>query len=89
MRFHQKYTDPLNTEVRIFFSIGISLTKIFILLTASDIEQLNQFPCGGYSDADTIVYLQHPCKILTSLEVGSHILSFDIIKKNIIERNEF
>lgn len=37
---------------------------------ASEIEQLNRFPCGGYSDESTIVYLQHPCKILTSLEVG-------------------
>ncbi|XP_055304917.1 uncharacterized protein LOC129569775 isoform X2 [Sitodiplosis mosellana] len=35
---------------------------------ASDIEQLNRFPCGGYSDESTIVYLSHPCKILTSLE---------------------
>lgn len=40
-------------------------------LTASDIEQLNRYPCGGYSDESTIVYLSHPCKILTSLEVRS------------------
>jgi hypothetical protein len=30
---------------------------------------LNRFPCGGYSDESTIVYLQHPCIILTALEV--------------------
>lgn len=38
-------------------------------LKARDIEQLRQFPCGGYTDEATIVYLQHPCKILTALEV--------------------
>uniref|UniRef100_A0A1L8DCP6 Uncharacterized protein n=1 Tax=Nyssomyia neivai TaxID=330878 RepID=A0A1L8DCP6_9DIPT len=38
-------------------------------LKAADIEQLNRFPCGGYSDESTIVYLQHPCVILTALEV--------------------
>uniref|UniRef100_U5EE79 Uncharacterized protein n=1 Tax=Corethrella appendiculata TaxID=1370023 RepID=U5EE79_9DIPT len=38
-------------------------------LKAADIEQLNRFPCGGYSDESTIVYLQHPCIILTALEV--------------------
>lgn len=38
-------------------------------LKASDLEQLNRFPCGGYSDESTIVYLQHPCVILTALEV--------------------
>lgn len=36
---------------------------------AADIEQLNRFPCGGYSDESTIVYLQHPCIILSALEV--------------------
>ncbi|XP_031635323.1 uncharacterized protein LOC116348447 [Contarinia nasturtii] len=35
---------------------------------SSDIEHLNRFPCGGYSDESTIVYLSHPCKVLTSLE---------------------
>lgn len=38
-------------------------------LKATDLEQLNRFPCGGYSDESTIVYLQHPCVILTALEV--------------------
>lgn len=39
------------------------------LFLAADIEQLNRFPCGGYSDESTIVYLQHPCIILSALEV--------------------
>lgn len=30
---------------------------------------MSKFPCGGYSDESTIVYLQHPCVILTALEV--------------------
>lgn len=34
-----------------------------------DIEQLNRFPYGGYSDECSIVYLAHPCIILTALEV--------------------
>ncbi|XP_073941167.1 uncharacterized protein [Choristoneura fumiferana] len=38
-------------------------------LKASDIEQLKRFACGGYSDDSTIVYLQHPCVILSALEV--------------------
>ncbi|XP_055593796.1 uncharacterized protein LOC129744997 [Uranotaenia lowii] len=38
-------------------------------LKAADLEQLNRFPCGGYSDEATVVYLQHPCVILTALEV--------------------
>ncbi|XP_053672819.1 uncharacterized protein LOC128723132 [Anopheles nili] len=38
-------------------------------LKAADIEQLNRFPCGGYRDESTVVYLQHPCVILTALEV--------------------
>ncbi|CAO1307813.1 unnamed protein product [Diamesa serratosioi] len=38
-------------------------------LKAADIEQLNRFPCGGYSDESTIVFLAHPCIILTALEV--------------------
>ncbi|PBC31928.1 uncharacterized protein LOC133665605 isoform X1 [Apis cerana] len=38
-------------------------------LKASDIEQLSRFASGGYSDDSTIVYLQHPCVILTALEV--------------------
>lgn len=36
---------------------------------ASDIEQLSRFASGGYCDDSTIVYLQHPCVILTALEV--------------------
>lgn len=42
---------------------------LFQSLSAADIEQLNRFPCGGYSDESTIVYLQHPCIILSALEV--------------------
>lgn len=38
-------------------------------LKASDIEQLNRFASGGYCDDCTIVYMQHPCVILTALEV--------------------
>ncbi|XP_011494961.1 PREDICTED: uncharacterized protein LOC105359904 [Ceratosolen solmsi marchali] len=38
-------------------------------LKATDIEQLNRFTYGGYCDDSTIVYLQHPCVILTALEV--------------------
>lgn len=40
-----------------------------IIHAVSDIEKLNRFPCGGYSDESTIVYLSHPCNILTALEV--------------------
>lgn len=38
-------------------------------LKAADIEQLNRFASGGYCDDSTIVYMQHPCVILTALEV--------------------
>lgn len=38
-------------------------------LKAGDIEQLKRFACGGYCDDSTIVYLQHPCVILSALEV--------------------
>jgi hypothetical protein len=38
-------------------------------LKAADIEQLNRFSSGGYCDDCTIVYMQHPCVILTALEV--------------------
>lgn len=38
-------------------------------LKAADIEQLNRFASGGYCDDCTIVYMQHPCVILTALEV--------------------
>ncbi|XP_063233921.1 uncharacterized protein LOC134537431 isoform X3 [Bacillus rossius redtenbacheri] len=38
-------------------------------LKASDIDQLKGFASGGYCDESTIVYLQHPCVILTALEV--------------------
>lgn len=36
---------------------------------ANDIEQLKGFPCGGYCDDSTIVYLKHPVTILSALEV--------------------
>uniref|UniRef100_T1GT36 Uncharacterized protein n=1 Tax=Megaselia scalaris TaxID=36166 RepID=T1GT36_MEGSC len=36
---------------------------------ADFIEHLNNLPCGGYSDEHTLVYLVHPCKILSALEV--------------------
>lgn len=38
-------------------------------LKAADIEQLKRFASGGYCDESTIVYMQHPCVILTALEV--------------------
>ncbi|XP_069692765.1 uncharacterized protein [Periplaneta americana] len=38
-------------------------------LKACDIEQLKQCASGGYCDESTIVYLQHPCVVLTALEV--------------------
>ncbi|XP_071454193.1 uncharacterized protein [Hetaerina americana] len=38
-------------------------------LKADDIAQLKRFPSGGYCDSSTIVYMQHPCVILTALEV--------------------
>ncbi|CAG9799167.1 unnamed protein product [Chironomus riparius] len=35
-----------------------------------DIEQFSsRFACGGYSDEQTIVFLAHPCIILSALEV--------------------
>jgi hypothetical protein len=40
-----------------------------ISFSACDIEQLKRFASGGYCDESTIVYLQHPCVILTALEV--------------------
>ncbi|XP_053960801.1 uncharacterized protein LOC128864990 isoform X3 [Anastrepha ludens] len=41
----------------------------FSLPFADEIEQLNKFSCGGYSDETTIVYLVHPCRILSALEI--------------------
>ncbi|KAK4880759.1 hypothetical protein RN001_008905 [Aquatica leii] len=38
-------------------------------LKAADIDQLKRFASGGYCDDSTIVYMQHPCVILTALEV--------------------
>ncbi|KAF5298445.1 hypothetical protein FQR65_LT01224 [Abscondita terminalis] len=38
-------------------------------LKATDIDQLKRFASGGYCDDSTIVYMQHPCVILTALEV--------------------
>lgn len=38
-------------------------------LKGDDIDQLKKFPCGGYSDESTIVYLVHPCVILSACEV--------------------
>ncbi|KAJ6648520.1 hypothetical protein Bhyg_03750 [Pseudolycoriella hygida] len=38
-------------------------------LRATDIEQLGRIPSGGYSDESTIAFLQHPCVILSALEV--------------------
>lgn len=42
---------------------------LFNYIIAADIEQLSRFSCGGYCDDSTIVYMQHPCVILTALEV--------------------
>lgn len=47
----------------------IFLSWYSILYLADDTKQLNRFPSGGYSDESTIVYLQHPCVVLTALEV--------------------
>lgn len=44
--------------------------------SAGDIEQLSRFASGGYCDDSTIVYLQHPCVILSALEVlGYHVVA--------------
>lgn len=42
---------------------------MFNYVIAADIEQLSRFSTIGYCDDSTIVYLQHPCIILTALEV--------------------
>jgi len=47
----------------------MSLLAVMFLFSACDIEQLKRFPSGGYCDESTIVYLQHPCVVLTALEV--------------------
>lgn len=39
-----------------------------LLYLADEIEGLRKFACGGYCDECTIVYLQHPCVILSALE---------------------
>lgn len=53
----------------------LSLNDI-IFLAAGDIEQLSRFASGGYCDDSTIVYLQHPCVILSALEVlGYHVVA--------------
>lgn len=38
-------------------------------LKADDIVQLDRFGSGGYCDDFTIVYMHHPCVILSALEV--------------------
>lgn len=56
-------------------NIGVILNQdfkvqvIFNYVIAADIEQLSRFSSIGYCDDSTIVYLQHPCIILTALEV--------------------
>ena len=45
------------------------MEQCIFIISAADIEQLKCFSCGGYCDDSTIVYLQHPCTILTALEV--------------------
>ena len=52
--------------------------KLFIIFTADDIEQLNKFSCGGYSDESTIVYLVHPCRILSALEVRNNLFKYSM-----------
>lgn len=55
-------------------------------VAAEDIEQLKRFPCGGYCDESTIVYLQHPCVILTALEVlGFQVGGQLCLKKNTLK----
>ncbi|XP_063233920.1 uncharacterized protein LOC134537431 isoform X2 [Bacillus rossius redtenbacheri] len=48
---------------------GLKVAVAQCLSPASDIDQLKGFASGGYCDESTIVYLQHPCVILTALEV--------------------
>ncbi|XP_065163721.1 uncharacterized protein [Atheta coriaria] len=38
-------------------------------LKSEDLDQLSRFACGGYCDVSTIVFMHHPCVILTALEV--------------------
>lgn len=48
---------------------NVSVLSVVFLFSACDIEQLKRFASGGYCDESTIVYLQHPCVVLTALEV--------------------
>lgn len=53
-------------------SFVVFFSKIYDV--AADIEQFSsRFACGGYSDEQTIVFLAHPCIILSALEVRQFI----------------
>lgn len=68
LRFNQFHSTQSSSQYPVLIRILLFVT-IYIPNTATDIEQLSRFPCGGYSDESTIVYMQHPCVILTALEV--------------------
>lgn len=49
--------------------MSLEVQIIFNYVIAADIEQLGRFTSIGYCDDSTLVYLQHPCIILSALEV--------------------
>lgn len=57
-------------------------TTIITFTVAGDIEQLKRFACGGYCDDSTIVYLQHPCVILSALEASVKKLLIKLLSSN-------
>lgn len=60
----------LEVELQIMSQKSIIQELVLIQsFLACEIEQMKRFSCGGYCDDSTIVYLQHPCVILTALEV--------------------
>lgn len=63
---HNVYYAPRSVHE---FICKIKDVIIFDFFLAGDIDQLKRFACGGFCDTSTIVYLQHPCVILTALEV--------------------
>jgi hypothetical protein len=62
-------TNPTVLRSMKFATLLTELLQFFSFALAADIEQLNRFPCGGYADECSIVFLAHPCIILTALEV--------------------
>ena len=69
MNWHVNIILITFTFVQSFFSSAACLLSLMHLFPACDIEQLKRFASGGYCDESTIVYLQHPCVVLTALEV--------------------